>query len=96
VVKIYFVAPDNVRFPALGLARWAMEIGGTASAMLNAANEVAVQAFLDGHTNFYGITDCIAHILERSSSPTRPELEEIFEADAMARRLTREYFKLAA
>ena len=86
-----FEPPDAARFPALALARQAMEIGGLAPAMMNAANEVAVQAFLDGQTNFYGITDCIARVLERSTPAARPGLDEIFEADAQARRWAREY-----
>jgi 1-deoxy-D-xylulose-5-phosphate reductoisomerase len=90
--NLTFEPPDAVRFPAIGLARRAMEIGGVAPAMMNAANEVAVQVFLDGATNFYGITDAIAHVLERMPHLARPSLEEIFAADGEARRMAREYF----
>ncbi len=69
-----------------------MELGGVAPAMMNAANEVAVQAFLDGKTNFYGITDGIAAVLERCPPVERPGLDTIFEADAEARNLTNAYF----
>jgi 1-deoxy-D-xylulose-5-phosphate reductoisomerase len=91
-----FEAPDQARFPALGLARRAMQIGGVAPAMMNAANEIAVQCFLDGATNFYGISDCIAAVLERCAPMERPGLDEIFAADAQARRLAHEYFKQEA
>ncbi len=60
-----FEPPDEERFPALGLARRAAEMGGVAPCMMNAANEVAVEAFLCGETGFYGITDCIEAVLER-------------------------------
>jgi 1-deoxy-D-xylulose-5-phosphate reductoisomerase len=86
-----FEPPDQARFPALQLARRAMELGGVAPAMLNAANEIAVQAYLDGQTNFYGITDCVAHVLERSTPVARPALADIFAADQEARRLALAY-----
>jgi 1-deoxy-D-xylulose-5-phosphate reductoisomerase len=91
-----FEPPDETRFPALQLARRAMQLGGVAPAMLNAANEVAVQAYLDGHTNFYGVTDCVAHVLERSTPVARPALADVFAADEDARRLAREYLGAAA
>lgn len=84
---------DAARFPAIDLARRAMEIGGVAPAMLNAANEVAVQSFLDGATNFYGITDAVWHVLERCPKLTRPSLDEVLAADAEARSVTREFMK---
>jgi len=90
-----FEPPDRTRFPALGLARRAMELGGTAPAAMNAANEVAVQAFLNGATNFYGITDCIEAVLERHSPVRRPGLQDIYNADADARRAARELLKSA-
>lgn len=86
-----FEPPDQARFPALQLARRAMELGGVAPAMLNAANEIAVQAYLDGQTNFYGISDCVAHVLERSTPDARPALADIFAADQEARRLASAY-----
>jgi 1-deoxy-D-xylulose-5-phosphate reductoisomerase len=88
-----FEPHDTARFPAIDLARRAMELGGVAPAMMNAANEVAVQTFLDGDTNFYGVTDAVAHVLERTAHVARPSLEDIFAADGEARRLAREYFQ---
>ncbi|HEX8551635.1 MAG TPA: 1-deoxy-D-xylulose-5-phosphate reductoisomerase [Abditibacteriaceae bacterium] len=91
--NLTFEAPDHTRFPAINLAWRAMEIGGVAPAMLNAANEEAVQFFLDGKTNFYGITDAVAHVLERCPKLTRPALADVFAADAEARRLTHEFLQ---
>ena len=80
-----FEAPDDARFPALELARAAIAQGGVAPAALNAANEIAVQAFLDGATNFYGVTDCVAHVLESHQVCNAPTLAEVLDADAQAR-----------
>jgi len=80
-----FEAPHHDRFPALQLARHAMAIGGTAPAVLSAANEVAVAAFLEGRCGFYGITDTVAAVLERHQASTRPTLSEIVDADQQAR-----------
>lgn len=87
-----FERPDAARFPALALAHHAMQAGGTAPAVMNAANEVAVHAFLEGKTSFYGITDRIEAVLERHTVIARPKLSDIYEADAEARRLAREFF----
>lgn len=92
LTNLTFEQPDHNRFPALEIGHHAMQLGGIAPAMMNAANEVAVQAYLDGETSFYGITDCIAHVLERCESVVRPPLETVFAADEAARRLAREYF----
>lgn len=84
-----FEAPDDARFPSIPLAREAMRLGGIAPCVFNAANEVAVEAFLNGSTHFYGITDCIAATLERLPSTTRRSdslrLEDVLEADSWAR-----------
>ena len=80
-----FEAPDDARFPAIGLARAAMELGGTAPAVLNAANEVAVAAFLDGATNFYGVTDCVEAVLSAQIVGAAPDLADVLAADAEAR-----------
>jgi 1-deoxy-D-xylulose-5-phosphate reductoisomerase len=90
-----FEAPDAVRFPALNLARQAMQAGGTYPAALNAANEIAVQAFLMGATNFYGITDCLSAVLERHKGITRPALPDVLAADEWARQAAREILNLS-
>jgi 1-deoxy-D-xylulose-5-phosphate reductoisomerase len=84
--SLSFEKPDLVRFPCLGLAYCALRAGGTAPAVLNAANEIAVEAFLAGRLRFTGIAEVIAETLE--AVPARPAegLDEIMEADARARR----------
>ncbi len=88
-----FEAPDDARFPSIPLAREAMKIGGVAPCVFNAANEVAVEAFLGGSTHFYGITDCIAQVLERLPQTMRRGdsllLEDVLEADTWARQTAR-------
>ncbi len=86
-----FEAPDDDRFPAINIARAALDSGGTAPAAMNAANEVAVQAFLDGETGFYGVTDCVAHVLENHANCAANTLEEVLSADAEARQKAREF-----
>jgi 1-deoxy-D-xylulose-5-phosphate reductoisomerase len=85
--RLEFEPPDHVRFPSLGIARAAARAGGTAPAVLNAANEVAVQAFLDGRLNFTGITTVIDKVLQRLDSSPVKALGDVLDADAAARRL---------
>lgn len=85
--RLDFEAPDHRRFPAVELARAAARAGGTAPALLNAANEVAVQAFLDRRLNFTGITAVIDHVLQRIDARPVSTLDDVLEADAAARRM---------
>ncbi len=91
VARLDFEAPDEAAFPCLRLAREAMAAGGTAPAVLNAANEVAVEAFLEGRLGFTGIADLVARV--RDARPVEPAagLEAILEADAEARRAARDW-----
>ncbi|HEY2463171.1 MAG TPA: 1-deoxy-D-xylulose-5-phosphate reductoisomerase [Steroidobacteraceae bacterium] len=82
-----FEPPDHVRFPSLTLARAAARAGGTAPAVLNAANEVAVQAFLDRRLNFVGISTVIDKVLQRLNASPVKVLGDVLEADTAARRL---------
>ena len=82
-----FEPPDHVRFPSLVLARAAARAGGTAPTVLNAANEVAVQAFLDRRLNFVGISTVIDKVLQRLNASPVNALGDVLEADAAARRL---------
>jgi 1-deoxy-D-xylulose-5-phosphate reductoisomerase len=84
--RLDFFEPDLERFPCLQLAYDVLEAGGTAPAILNAANEVAVAAFLDGRLPFLGIPDLNRATLE--ALPVRPEgsLGDVLAADAEARR----------
>ena len=85
--RLDFEPPDHQRFPSLGLARAAARAGGTAPAVLNAANEVAVQAFLDRRLNFTGIATVIDKVLQRLDSCPVKVLGDVLDADAAARRL---------
>jgi 1-deoxy-D-xylulose-5-phosphate reductoisomerase len=85
--RLDFEPPDHARFPSLGLARAAARAGGTAPAVLNAANEVAVQAFLHRRLNFTGIAAVIDRVLQRLNSRPVNELGDVLDADAEARRL---------
>ncbi len=86
-----FEKPDDARFPSIGLAREAMRLGGTAPAALNAANEIAVEAFLQGQTDFYGVTNLVAQVLERHENRARPALADVLDADSLARTRAREF-----
>jgi 1-deoxy-D-xylulose-5-phosphate reductoisomerase len=85
--RLDFEAPDFDRFPALRLARSVMEEGGAAPAILNAANELAVAAFLGRRIPFTGIAAIVSDVLDRYQ-PQRPcTIEQVLEIDAEARRL---------
>src|SRR3546814_13609463 len=82
-----FEAPDEDRFPALRLTRQAAEAGGAAPAILNAANEVAVAAFLKGAIGFLDIAMIVADVLNRYSAPVPRRIDDVLEADAQARNM---------
>ena len=85
--RLTFEAPDETRFPALALAKAAMAAGGRAATVLNAANEVAVAAFLEGRIGFYGITDTVAGTLDRvGPGPAPASVQESLSVDEEARR----------
>ncbi|MBF8222677.1 1-deoxy-D-xylulose-5-phosphate reductoisomerase [Halomonas sp. 328] len=86
VARLDFQAPDEVAFPCLRLARQAMEVGGTAPAVLNAANEVAVDAFLEGRLGFTDIPRLVAAVLEEVEVRPARALEAILAEDERARR----------
>lgn len=86
LAKLEFEAPRDADFPALGLARRAGLEGGTLPAVFNAANEVAVDAFVAGRISFPGIWRVVGTTMERHANGPAASLEEIIEADAWARR----------
>ncbi len=88
--RMDFEAPDEARFPALGLARAALAAGGARPAILNAANEIAVAAFLAGRIGFLEIAAIVADTLERYDPPAPATLEAVLDVDAEARRLADE------
>ena len=85
--RLDFEAPDVERFPALRLARAVAEAGGTAPAVLNAANEVAVAAFLGGRLGFLGIPAVIEAVLDRQGSGPAEDLATVLDADRRAREM---------
>lgn len=87
VARLDFEAPDEQRFPCLRLARQAAEAGGCAPAMLNAANEVAVSAFLERRIRFTEIASMIGDVLEAESNTAADSLDAVLHADAKARSL---------
>ncbi len=83
--KLEFAAPRLDDFPALNLARRAGETGGTLPAVMNAANEVAVSAFLDRRISFPSIWRLVEEVMNRHTSVANPSLDAILEADCWAR-----------
>jgi 1-deoxy-D-xylulose-5-phosphate reductoisomerase len=88
---LQFERPDLLRFPCLALAFDALRAGGTAPALLNAANEIAVQAFLDLQIGFRQIDRVIAHVMERVPHEAASSIAAVMEQDALARAAARGY-----
>jgi 1-deoxy-D-xylulose-5-phosphate reductoisomerase len=86
--RLDFEAPDTEAFPCLKLAWQAMEAGGSAPAVLNAANEVAVSAFLQGQVGFLSIPSLVEHALSTLPNLPADTLEALLAADAHARQVT--------
>jgi 1-deoxy-D-xylulose-5-phosphate reductoisomerase len=86
--SLTFEEPDLERFPSIELARKAGTIGGTLPAVLNAANEVAVEAFVNRKINFPQIFETVRHTMDAHKVVLHPTLEQILEADNWARRAT--------
>ena len=91
IARLDFEKPDFEKFPCLKLAYNAGKLGGTATACLNAANEEAVFAFLDGKIKIYQIYETVKKMLDEHVSINNPSIEEIFEVDADVRIKTRKY-----
>jgi len=89
-----FEPPDRAKFPCLSLAYRALEAGGTAPAVLNAANEEAVAAFLDGRLGFDGIPKTIEHVLDATAPAPAATLEDVLAADRQARARARQALAL--
>ncbi len=86
IANLAFEAPDLGRFPSLELARRAGEVGGTLPAVLNAANEVAVEAFVNRRINFPQITETVCRTMDVHQLVSHPTLPQILAADDWARR----------
>jgi 1-deoxy-D-xylulose-5-phosphate reductoisomerase len=91
ISQLSFVPPDTQRFPCLRLAYEALREGGAAPAVLNAANEVAVDAFLNRKIGFMQIPAVIEAVLERAASATAQTLDDVFAADVQGRVSAKEW-----
>ncbi|MBW1822477.1 MAG: 1-deoxy-D-xylulose-5-phosphate reductoisomerase, partial [Deltaproteobacteria bacterium] len=85
-----FQKPDLEKFPCLALAYEVCETGETLPAVLNAANEIAVEAFLSNRISFVKIPDLISETIDRHNVVTNPTLSDILEADGWARKIAGE------
>jgi 1-deoxy-D-xylulose-5-phosphate reductoisomerase len=89
--SLTFEPPDRARFPALALGEEAVRLGGTAGAVLNAANEVAVERFLEGEIPFPAIAETVGTVLGRARIGKDPDLDDIHAADRAAREDARKW-----
>ena len=89
VGSLDFMAPDFEKFPCLGLAFKAIERGGTAPVAMNAANEIAVKAYLQDRIGFYDIADLIADTMDKAAFKATPTLDEIYSANEEALAIAR-------
>jgi 1-deoxy-D-xylulose-5-phosphate reductoisomerase len=97
VGRLDFMAPDTEKFPCIGLAYRAIQLGGTAPSVVNAADEIAVAAFLAGQIPFTGIPRLIEEALEaRNSHSAADSVDAILEADSWARSFARDWVKVAS
>lgn len=96
VARLDFEQPDLERFPCLRLAFSAIEAGGTGPAVLNAANEVAVAAFLRGQIRFTRIPSVIEEVLSRMENEAVRDLDQLFAADIEARALAEQFISIGS
>ncbi len=85
MARLDFVAPDMQRFPCLQLAFDAVRAGGTAPVVLNAANEVAVTAFLERRLGFLGIAELVQRTLQVMEIKPAEDLDQLLDVDRQAR-----------
>ncbi len=93
VAKLEFEKPDLKRFPCLQMAYESLEEGGTSSAILNAANEIAVDSFLNKQLSFTNISKVIEKTLEHTTKVEADNLQTILQADSDARQVSAEWVK---
>ena len=95
ISKLTFDRPDREAFPLLDLALYSLSRGGATCAVLNAANEVAVAAYLSGQIKFGQISNCVCHtVYAMPEAEVLHTLEGIFEADKKARRIASDYLNI--
>ena len=86
IARLDFAEPDLIQFPALRLARAALKAGGGAPAILNAANEIAVDAFLNRRIGFLDIAGTVEKVLDSMGTPPADTLDDVIALDGAARR----------
>jgi 1-deoxy-D-xylulose-5-phosphate reductoisomerase len=86
VSRLEFAEPDLVRFPALRLARQALQAGGGTPTILNAANEIAVEAFLQRRIGFLDIAETVDRVLQQLGTQKADTLDDVVALDALGRR----------
>jgi len=91
LARLDFAEPDTERFPALRLAREALQAGGGAPTILSAANEVAVETFLDRRMGFLDIAAVVEMVIEEMGAPPAPSLDAVLDLDAGARKAARRF-----
>jgi 1-deoxy-D-xylulose-5-phosphate reductoisomerase len=91
LARLEFAEPDTERFPALRLAREALQAGGGAPTILSAANEVAVEAFLQRRIGFLDIAAVVEMVIDEMGAPPAPSLDAVLELDAGARKAARRH-----
>jgi 1-deoxy-D-xylulose-5-phosphate reductoisomerase len=92
--KLEFYPPDHAKFPLLKLSYQAHQTGGSAPCTLNAADEVAVEAFLRGEITFPGIGEVVAETLDRVAVRRLNSIDDVLQADEVSRRVAREVVKI--
>ncbi|MBT5239558.1 MAG: 1-deoxy-D-xylulose-5-phosphate reductoisomerase [Rhodospirillaceae bacterium] len=96
IASLTFEAPDSKRFPALRLAREALQVGGAAPTILNAANEIAVARFLAGEIGFLDILNTVEETLAQCRNDHPTTLDEVMALDAEARRLAQTWIAVGS
>ena len=95
ISKLTFAEPDREAFPLLNLALYSLEKGGATTAVLNAANEVAVAAYLDEKIKFGQIAECVCHtVYAMTDASDIHTLDGIFKADKKARKIAKAYLNI--
>jgi 1-deoxy-D-xylulose-5-phosphate reductoisomerase len=96
VGRLDFAAPDLIRFPALRIAREVLQNGGGTPTILNAANEIAVEAFLKKRIGFLDISRIVERVLSQLGALKADTLDEVIDLDATARRIAQDLMQVAA
>jgi 1-deoxy-D-xylulose-5-phosphate reductoisomerase len=91
LARLEFAEPDTERFPALRLSREALQAGGGAPTILSAANEVAVEAFLQRQIGFLDIAAVVEMVIDEMGAPPAASLDAVLDLDAAARTAARRY-----